>query len=301
MGLRRYYLVKRKNDTALLMDMSRAGILETGLSEFIKMDKFLRQININAPQIFYTDEYSGLALIEYLGDTSFGDALKNGIDKTQIYTKATQILIQINQAAIQNNLDLPLYKNTLIWERMSQFVDYYMPTASGKVINQQIHDEYQSVWYEIENTLPPCSMTVCLGDYHLENLMWCEGRSHDYGVIDFQDAFWGGAPYDLLNLLEDARVSVPTHLKQKMKDLYCANMSKDECKTFYDWYGVMSAQFHCRVIGLFIKFAQDGRGKQFLPHIPRLQNYLKNEIQNPILAPLKDFIENHKISLDYKP
>ncbi len=301
MGLRRYYLITRQNDTALLMDMSRAGILETGLPEFIKMDKFLRANNIHAPEIYYADEQCGLALIEYMGDTSFGDALKNGVDKSDIYTKATKILVQIKQATTQNDLDLPLYKDTLIWQRVPQFVDYYMPPASGKVVNQKIHDDYQAMWDEIENALPPCPMTVCLGDYHLENLMWRSGQNADDGVIDFQDAFWGGAPYDLLNLLEDARVSVPSDIKQKMKELYCANMNEEECKAFQDWYVVMSAQFHCRVIGLFIKFADEGRGKQFLPHIPRLQNYLKDEIQNPILAPLKGFIENHKISLDYTP
>ena len=300
MGLRRYYLVELNSKSALLMDMSRAGVLETGLEEFIKIDEFLRGHNINAPEIYYADTKTGLALIEYLGDTSFGDALKNGVDKVDIYKRATDFLIQIKNAHTENTLGLLPYKKTLIWERVPQFVDYYMPVASGVSPSPKIHDDYQKMWEDIENGLPECPHVVCLGDYHLENLIWNDNKP-DCGVIDFQDAFWAPAPYDLLNLLEDARMSVPDDIKHKMKTNYCADMDDKTRAAFDDWYVVMSAQFHCRVIGLFLKFAQDGRGEQFLPHIRRLQNYLKDEIKNPVLAPLKAFIEGHKISLEYKP
>lgn len=298
MGLRRYFLVKKDKQHALLMDMSRAGILEIGLPEFIKIDEFLRTNEVNAPKIYHHDSHNGLALIEYFGQTSFGDALKQGKDRRAIYRKATEILVKIKSAAKENTLNLVPYKKTLIWDRLPQFVDYYMPVASDCEASEKIHEEFQTVWKTIEASLPPCPNTMCLADYHLENLMWCDGQTPDYGVIDFQDAFWGAAPYDLLNLLEDARVSVPDEIKQEMKILYCANMSDEERAAFHDWYVMMSAQFHCRVIGLFIKFAKEGRGNQFLQHIPRLQNYLKDEIQNPVLKPLKDFIEGHSISFN---
>lgn len=301
MGLRRYFFVTKDDKSALLMDMSRAGILETGLEAFLKVGEFLRAHNINAPEIYYSDISTGLALIENFGDISFGDTLKKGVDKKQIYKNATKVICEVRNSAKENNLNLPGYKDTLIWERVPQFVDYYMPAASDTSPSDHIHGKYQEMWREIENNLPNCQKTMCLADYHLENLMWREGQTPDYGVIDFQDAFWAECPYDLVNLLEDARATVPEDIKQEMKDLYCADMNQEERKSFDDWYVVMSAHFHCRVIGLFIKFAQDGRGEQFLPHIPRLQNYLKTEIENPVLAPLKAFIEEHNISLDCKP
>ncbi len=307
MGLRRYFKLTRGNDkkseVALLMDMSRAGILETGLAEFLKVGRFLNDNDINAPEIFAFDVDQGLAIIEYLGDTSFGDALKQGVDAEKLYSLATDILIKIRDADNCNQLELNGYKDTLIWQRVPQFVDYYMPLAAdngaGRLTTQTDHDEFQQVWKDIEAALPSCPMGVCLGDYHLENLIWRGAEAEpQYGVIDFQDAFWSPQPYDLLNLLEDARVSVPQDIKDKMIAQYCAGMSAKEQKIFQDWYVVMSAQFHCRVIGLFVKFARENGGVEFLTHIPRLQGYIAKNLKNPALKPLKEFMEGHNISLN---
>jgi len=249
MGLRRYFMLQRGDEAALLMDMSRAGILETGLQEFINIAKFLQR-----------------------------------------------------QSAAENTLELNSYKETLIWKRLGQFVDYYMPLAcadgTGRQTTQEDYDQFQSVWKDIEGTLVPCPMGVCLADYHLENLIWRPDTKNGYGLIDFQDAFWGPQPYDLLNLLEDARVSVEGDIKQSMKDLYCNAMSLEERQAFDDWYVVLSAQFHCRVLGLFIKFARENGGVEFLGHIPRLQGYMRENLRNPVLKPLKDWLAGHKVSFD---
>ncbi|MEM8833781.1 MAG: phosphotransferase [Pseudomonadota bacterium] len=299
MGLRRYFLLKRGDEKALLMDMSRAGILETGLAEFIKVDEFLRGININAPEIYYSNLESGLAVIEYLGDQSFGDVLKEGEDPNALYGTATDILIKLREGAgTENNLSLPNYKDTLIWERLPQFVDYYMPASGGAAPSEDAHAEYQKVWQEIETSLPEPQKIICLADYHLENLIWRDEQEPPYGIIDFQDAFWAPCAYDLLNLLHDARNTVPDDIINEMKVRYCADMNAEEKESFEAWYCLMSAQFHCRVIGLFIKFAQEGRGQQFLPHIPRLQGYLRENLKNPLLKPLKEFIEGHSISIE---
>ena len=131
--------------------------------------------------------------------------------------------------------------------------------------------------------------------------MWRPESEEGYGLIDFQDAFWGPLPYDLLNLLEDARQSVALEMKTEMKNRYCAGMGTLERSIFEDWYTVLSAHFHCRVIGLFVKLYQERGMDQYLEHIPRLQAYITDNLDNPVLAPLKEFIESHNIRLDTSP
>jgi len=75
-------------------------------------------------------------------------------------------------------------------------------------------------------------------------------------------------------------------------------MSVGEREAFDLWYVYLSAHFHCRVIGLFIKFAKENGGVEFLAHIPRLQNYIKQNLQRPVLEPLKEFVEKNDISFD---
>lgn len=298
MGLRRYARLIKDGKRALFMDMSRAGILETGLKEYVEVAEYLRQINVNVPKIYQYDLESGLALIEDCGEVSFGMMKNGGHNAQEIYAKATQVLNQIQAGALDNSIPLVGYKKTLIRKRLRQFVDYYVPVATDKISTVEMANEFESVLNDIALNLPSCPMGFCHADYHLENLMWCLDKEKGYSLIDFQDAFWGFKGYDLLNLLEDARQTVPADIKAEMRNLYCANMSKEEREIFDQWYALMSMHFHCRVIGLFIKFARESGGTEFLAHIPRLQGYITENLKNSIFKPLKDWLESHNIQFN---
>lgn len=303
MGKRRYFKLSRgAHDKALLMDMSRSDY-ESGLEAYLNVAQYLNILGVNVPEIYSHDLKSGYTVIEDLGDVSFGDALRAGQDKREIYHKAANVLMQINAQKQENALKLHGYKDTLIYQRLVQFVDYYMPVAcaGGFSPDAQSRADFYALWDEIGASLSPCPMGFCHADYHLENLMWCPEKAGGYGLIDFQDAFWGFKGYDLLNLLEDARVSVPTDIKTDALARYCAGMNVQERKNFEDWYTVLSAHFHCRVIGLFIKFSKDNNSTDFLAHIPRLQGYILNHLKNPVLAPLKEWVARHNISFDVTP
>ncbi len=97
----------------------------------------------------------------------------------------------------------------------------------------------------IENSLPPMPMGIAVGDFHFENIMYPRG------VLDFQGAMKGPVVYDLTNLLGDARLRVPADLRERMLDRYCQDMTPDERRITRDWFHVLSAQFHCRLMGQF--------------------------------------------------
>jgi aminoglycoside/choline kinase family phosphotransferase len=300
MGARRYFYAGEKDCGALLMDMSRSG-LESGLDHFLKIAAFLNEAGIKAPDIYDVDTAQGLAMIEYLGDNSFGDAMRAGQPQERMYDLAADILLKMRRRITENSIELPAYQATGIRARVRQFVDYYMPSVSGEAASEETIAELESVWAAIEKKLKPCPEGFCHADFHLENIIYRPRAETKYGLIDFQDAFWGPIAYDTVNLLEDARKTVPDDIKRAVKEKVCAGMSDEELAGFDDWYAYLSAHFHCRVIGLFIKFSRETGTTRFLAHIPRLQNYLAENLKNPLLAPLKDFMEGHRIKLDIKP
>jgi hypothetical protein len=298
MGFRRYYDLEKPDGTkALLMDMSNVGY-EESLDHFVKIADYLRKKGINAPEIYSFDSDKGLSVIENFGSTSFGDALHSGENKETLYSLASDILLKIRQTIKDNDLNLAGYKNSLVWKRLEQFVDFYCPAAGLINPAPEHHEELWGAMAEIESQLPDPLLGLCHADYHLENLMWCPDTPERYGLIDFQDAFWGPLSYDLLNLLEDARVTVPDNIKQDARKKYCEGMTASEKESFDAWYLYLSAHFHCRVIGLFVKFSKENNSTEFLQHIPRLQNYIKGHLKNPVMTPLKKFIENYDVSLD---
>jgi aminoglycoside/choline kinase family phosphotransferase len=301
MGLRRYARLEKDGRHALFMDMSRSGILETGLKEYVEIAEYLRTRGVTTPEIYVHDLGSGLSVIEEVGRQSFGDKVKEGHSRSDIYMRATDVLIQIKDQALQNDLGLKGYEKTLIRERLRQFVDYYVPAMTEIKPNEDLVGEFENILEGIARKLQPCPMGFCHADYHLENVMWCSDKSSGYGLIDFQDAFWGFQGYDLLNLLEDARQSVPIKTKLEMKARYCKGMNLEERQTFDDWYALMSMHFHCRVIGLFIKFSQENGTTEFLAHIPRLQGYITENLKNSIFSPFKEWLDNHDIRFDVMP
>lgn len=297
MGNRLYFKAMKEDKTALLMDMSAVD-KEESHDTYLSIDSYLARIGVRVPEIYYSNAACQCSLIEMFGEQSFGDAFHAGTDPKKIYQTATDVLKTIKTEVQANDLKLIRYKDSRPWKNLPQFVDYYAPAVTGQEGTDNLHVKFQEVWDSIESLLPSCPKTFCHADYHLENLMWRPDSEEGYGLIDFQDAFWGPQPYDLLNLLEDARVSVPDDIKSAMKDRYCEGMGTLERAVFDDWYTVLSAQFHCRVLGLFIKFSQETKTNKFLAHIPRLQGYMRKNLENPVLKPLKDWLTDHRVSFD---
>src|SRR5690606_39152237 len=115
------------------------------------------------------------------------------------------------------------------------------------------------------------------------------------GILDFQGAMAGPMPYDLANLLEDARVDVPGDLRAAMLARYCADMSVQEEQDFRVWYRVLATQFHCRVAGQFIRLSvRDGK-ERYRAYIPRVAGYIRAGLRDPVLKPLKDWFDGQGI------
>ncbi len=261
------------------------------LLEFIRIGEWLSNNGIKTPKLYDLDKENCKAIFEDLGKISFGKYLQeNPSSRKELYILATDILKKLSTIGAPDNL--PLYKDSKIHENRRQLIDYYA-TFLGKNADMQ---GYIDVWQKIESTLPPCKQGFVHGDYHLENLMYVDGIC---ALIDYQDALYGPLPYDLVNLLEDARIDVPKDLRAAMIDRYCKDMSASDKDIFLKWYRVLGTQFHCRVLGLFIKLAAEQGRDSYLIHIPRLQNYINYALQDPILSPLKAYFEKEK--LDFTP
>lgn len=267
---------------------------------FSRIGGWIGRIGLCAPEVLNEDTRDGYALLEDFGQVSFGRSLREGGDRNALYALGCDVLKTLGEASTIVK-GLPLYWDSKIHENRRQILDYYAPVYLKKSNNNNILQSYLDVLSQIETSLPPCPQGFIHGDFHLENLMFRsegEGLSR-CGIIDFQDALFGPLPYDLVNLLEDARVDVPSDLRAAMIDRYCAGMTPDRKDAFECWYRFLGTQFHCRVIGLFIKFAAEQGRDQYLVHIPRLQRYILDGVEHPVMQPLKRFFIKEKI--DFLP
>ncbi len=112
-------------------------------------------------------------------------------------------------------------------------------------------------------------------DYHSPNLLWLPDRKGiaRVGVLDFQDALLGPAAYDVVSLLQDARVDVPETLEDALVSRYMTGRraaDRDfDLGQFVELYALMGAQRATKILGIFARLARRDGKPQYLRHQPR--------------------------------
>ena len=284
---RQYFRGKRGGKAIIVMmypDASSVHLAE--LRRFISIGNMLAENGLRVPECFAVYEDKGCAVFEDLGQTPFSACLEDRPDDwARFYSMATDVLRGL--AEINTPDDLPPFTQSPMHKKRDFAIKYTYPIFHGTSVSDDALAEFNAVWDEIEGGLAPCPHGFVHGDFHLENLMYT--ADEQCALIDFQDASIGPLPYDLVNLLEDARKTVPDDIKAQMIDHYCAGMSGADKGVFLQWYSVLAAQFHGRVIGLFIMLAAEQGRDAYLVHLPRLVNYMQVNLKQPVLAPLEAF------------
>jgi aminoglycoside/choline kinase family phosphotransferase len=137
--------------------------------------------------------------------------------------------------------------------------------------------------------------TWSMRDFHSPNLIWLGERTDiaRVGIIDFQDAVRGPAAYDLVSLLQDARVDVPEQLELALLTRYIkARRASDDTfdpAAFAEIYAIMSAQRNTRLLGTFARLNRRDGKPQYLRHQPRVWTYLTRSLAHPLLSPAREW------------
>ncbi len=289
---RHYSRIEKGGRTAILMDCSRGETPGHALKDFIRIGRWLSDIGLKTPEIIESDEKSGILIVEDFGDVSFKKAMaQTGAD--ELYSLAADVLQEIGRH--KSIPDLPDYHESAIHKGHRRVIDWYAPAMRQQRNPENFLGEYLAAWDEIEKNMPPCPQGFVHADFHVENLMFLPGEKglKRCGILDFQGAMHGPLPYDLANLLEDARVDVSTEIKEKILKKCDENVRI--------WARILGTQFHCRVAGQFIKMAARDHKTGYLQYIPRVQRYIRSALQDPVLSPLKEFFDKSGISFTAPP
>jgi aminoglycoside/choline kinase family phosphotransferase len=138
-----------------------------------------------------------------------------------------------------------------------------------------------------------------LRDYHSPNLLWLPDREGiaRVGVLDFQDAMLGPAPYDLVSLLQDARVDVPDQMEITLLGRYVkARLAADEdfqTNPFVQLYVTLGVQRATKILGIFARLDRRDGKPQYLRHLPRIWRYLRRSLIHPALDDLKAWYDTN--------
>ena len=281
-SFRRYFRVSDGARKAVLMD---APPPHEDPRPFLKVAAHLSAQGFAAPEIYGQDLDHGLVLLEDFGDARVRDFLDvNPGEEEGIYRRAVALLADLHKLPA---VDADPYDRAIYHRESDLLTEWYCP-AAGLSIDA---DAYRAAWNAV---LPQVDQggglrVTVLRDYHAENIMLVDGRerSHNLGLLDFQDALVGHAAYDLVSLLQDARRDVSPQIERAMLGYYKELAAPDD--GFDAAYAILGAQRNAKIIGIFTRlWKRDGKPR-YLSFLPRMWDLLERDLAHPALTPVADW------------
>lgn len=224
---RRYYRVKRKGNSAVLMQCF------TGDSEFqrhIEYTRFFQRHSIPVPELLHVEPEGMSVLFEDLGDLSLYSFLKCPREQEEIeevYKQVIDILILMHTSVTDHITECPLLQNRIFdyehlrWET-SYFIERFIENVRDiRVKNlSALNNEFHRLALNVDSF----PKTIIHRDFQSQNVMITKGGIPR--VVDYQGARVGPPAYDVVSLLWDPYYRFEDNVRERLLDYYVDKIKK---------------------------------------------------------------------------
>jgi len=296
----------QKNIHSLIIMQLKEPVLDAE-TDFTRVLKFLRDLALPAPELFYYDVRKGLLFLEDCGTKTLEDQL-NAFpqEKTQLYRQAVELLVYM-QCRATNSIDstCPAYNlkfdvKKLMWE-FSFMLDNYVDELCASPLDSLARKELIETFTPICESLAAEKVCFTHRDYHSRNLMF---NQKGLVLIDFQDARMGPCQYDLVSLLRDSYVQIDDVLTDELVDFYIQLKEKEEGRKvdrekFGQIFDEMSIQRNLKAIGTFAYQSIKKNNNRYRGFITPTLKYVRKALRNRFKdTPLERVLLKHIPGLD---
>ena len=283
---------------------SRIAHLAEDVRPFVAVAKALREAGLTAPEIYAGDLSQGFLLIEDFGDAVFTRVSAEGGDMLPLYRLAVDALLVLRKVEAPARLlvnggthDLSVYDRDALTIETELLTDWFLPAIRGSETPPDIRESFAALWNAQFDWLLAETPGWVLRDFHSPNLVLRpdgEGLAK-LGILDFQDAMRGHPAYDLVSLLQDARLDLPPALEPELLAYYCDKAAAEDVEFdkdgFIRAFRLLGAQRNTKILGIFARLARRDGKRAYLQHMPRVARYLTSDLQHSALTGLKSWYE----------
>jgi aminoglycoside/choline kinase family phosphotransferase len=276
--------------------------LAEDVKPFVAIARALSERGFSAPTIYYADLDAGFLITEDFGSAGFvegdppapiAERYETAVDMLAALHRET--LPEVLPLAPQLDYAMPTFDTEALLVEVGLMLEWYLPDR-GTAPADDLRAEFVTMWRDLLEKPAAAAKTWVLRDFHSPNLIWLGEREGiaKVGIIDFQDAVLGPAAYDLVSLLQDARIDVPEQLELVLLTRYIkARRAADDSfdpAGFAELYAIMSAQRNTRLLGTFARLNRRDGKPQYLRHQPRIWTYLGRSLAHPALARAREWV-----------
>ena len=285
---------------------SAAAHLAEDVKPFVAIAGGLRERGFSAPAIHYADLDAGFLITEDFGSVCVveGDPPRPIGER---YQAATDMLAALHRLPLPATLPLtphtsytiPLFDTDALLVEIGLMLDWYLPERNATPADAgtcRVGDDVARAARQSRRR-PEDTSDADLGvtrfpfaqpDLARQSGGYRKDRNHR---LSGHRA--GPAAYDLVSLLQDARVDVPEQLELVLLTRYIkARLASDgnfDPAHFAELYAVMSAQRNTKLLGIFARLNRRDGKPQYLRHLPRIWTYLTRSLTHPALASLRQW------------
>ncbi|MBO6900964.1 MAG: tRNA (adenosine(37)-N6)-threonylcarbamoyltransferase complex ATPase subunit type 1 TsaE [Rhizobiaceae bacterium] len=281
---------------------SQVAKLAESVVPFVAVASALKKAGFCAPVVHASDLDNGLLVLEQLGDE--GVIAADGTPIPERYLAAAGLLADLHADTWPHVLPvaegvehrLPDYDREAMLIELSLMLDWYLPHEANRQITNDERHQFFDAWNAVLDRLERAEKTIVLRDFHSPNLIWRANHAGNdcLGLIDFQDAVYGPAAYDVASLAMDARVTVPPDLQDAVVSTYAqarARQGPFDRAAFDEAFAIMAAQRNAKVLGIFVRLNKRDGKPGYMRHLPRCRAYFAQALRHPSLAPVEQALQ----------
>jgi hypothetical protein len=320
---RRYERLTRGRDSAVLMDAPAAAeapscppeadaaerrrlgynamarLAGPNLAAFAGLARELTARGYSAPEVIAADFAAGYLLLEDLGDALYARILDKGAAAPPLYEAAIDLLGAVRRSTVPETVGydgrswrVQAYDAVALQAEADLLVEWYALHRAGMRLEAAALADWRALWAGAFKALAGEARTLVLRDVHAENLIWLPERDGPAraGLLDFQDALFGHAAYDLVSLLQDARRDVDPGLEAGMMERFFKAGAVEDETAFARAYAILGAQRNAKILGIFVRLAHRDGKERYLGFLPRVARLFLHDLEHPVFADLKAWV-----------
>ncbi len=242
---------------------------------FVHAARVFAAAGVSVPAVHAADLERGFLLLDDLGTATYLSRLAPA-SADALYRDAIEALLALQSASRPNVF--PDYDRTLLERELRLYPDWYLARHLGiepdAAMRATLDEAFERL---LANNLAQAGVFVHR-DYHSRNLMVLDGAGNP-GILDFQDAVYGPATYDLVSLLRDAYVEWPEETQIDWAVRYWEGARRRGLPVAADFAGFyrdfewMGLQRQLKVLGIFARLHHRDGKDRYLADLPRVLGY----------------------------
>ena len=291
-SFREFFRLHKGKKTSIIVTAKKERF--KNLIAYSAINKFLKTKGIYTPRLISQHFEEGIMEIEDFGDKTLLDYVKKSKNKLSLYKKCVDLILRLQKIKpirkikldSKKYFNLNFYSLGSLHKESNLFFDWYLSGVIGKkkslkwkkIIKTELNKLYQKIFFK--------NQFIVHRDFHVSNIMPVNEK---LGLIDTQDAILGNPMYDLVSLVDDVRVKVPSQIKDKTFKYYLKKCSikNKQISLLKNDFDILSIQRNLKILGIFYRLFKRDNKPQYLKYLPYTWYIIEVRMKNKIFKSLK--------------